>query len=164
MEIDGHWETIRRLFRKSFASSLHYAVATVDEDGSPSITPIGSLFLRRDRTGFFFDKYLRSLPRHLERNQRICVLAVNSSMFFWLRSLMVGRFETPPGVRLYGTVGERREARPEEIARFRKRISFLRFFKGYDLLWKDFEYARDVHFDSFEPIQAGAMTRDLWKD
>ena len=45
MEIGKHWKTIQTLFEHS-RSSLHYAVATVNADGFPHITPIGLLFLR----------------------------------------------------------------------------------------------------------------------
>ena len=45
MDIDADWHVIKRLFRKSFASSIHYAIATVTQDGEPHVTPIGSLIL-----------------------------------------------------------------------------------------------------------------------
>jgi len=49
-----HWETIRAVFEEGYKSCSHFAVATVNEDGSPHVTPIGALILRKDQTGFLF--------------------------------------------------------------------------------------------------------------
>ena len=83
MKIGKHWKQIRVVFQETLASSLHYAVATVNEDGSPHVTPIGALFLRGDRTGFYFDVFTSKMSANLARNPRACVLAVNSSVPFW---------------------------------------------------------------------------------
>ena len=110
MEINHHWNKIRKLFIIAFRSSFHYSIATVNENGSPHVTPIGSLFLRRNNTGFFFDDFLGNTSRNFERNQRVCILALNSGKFFWIKSLFLGKFKTPVAVRLNGTVGEQRKA------------------------------------------------------
>jgi hypothetical protein len=164
MEIGHHWQSIMAIFDSSFRSSLHYAVATVNEDGSPHVTPIGALILRNDKTGFYFEEFLNNMPKNLERNNRICVLAVNSDMSFWGKSLADGTFEVPPAVRLKGTVGDRRKATDEEIGQWHERIGFTRGTKGFDLLWKNMGTVRDIHFDSFEPVSTGEMTRQLWQD
>ena len=161
---DQHtWEKIRTLFKKAFGSSSYFSFATVDDQGNPHVTPIGSLFLRKDFSGFYLERFLSKLPKNLEKNQRICVLAVNSSRGFWLKSLYKGKFTAFPAIRLYGNIGKKRPAKEEEIATFRKRIKPLRRLKGYNLLWGDFKYARDIQFDSYEPVFAGEMTKDLWK-
>jgi hypothetical protein len=164
MEIGNHWKTIQLVFEQSLNSSLHYAIATLNEDGSPHITPIGALFLREDHSGFYFEVFSINMRTNLDRDQRVCVLAVNSSLFFWQSSFFVGRCETPPSVRLMGTVGQRREATEEEAARWRKHVEFAQGTKGYDLLWKDMRFVRNMYFDSFEPVHMGEMTRELWKD
>jgi predicted pyridoxine 5'-phosphate oxidase superfamily flavin-nucleotide-binding protein len=46
MEIGKHWETIRTIFEEAYKSCSHFAIATVNEDGSPHVTPIGALILR----------------------------------------------------------------------------------------------------------------------
>lgn len=74
MQIDSHWEEIRQVFKKSMGN---YAFATANEDGSPHVSPIGSLFLRDNQTGFYFEEYSRILNKNLNRDNRICVLAVN---------------------------------------------------------------------------------------
>ena len=164
MEISHHWDTIRKVFEQAFESSNHYAIATINEDGSPHVPPISSLILRDNKTGFYFEEFPSNMPRNLKQNQRVCILAVNSGKLFWSKSLLRGKFETPPAARLMGTVGERRKATEEEIALWHKRVEFARKFKGYQLLWKDMKYVRDIYFDAFEPVRCGVMTSGLWKD
>lgn len=165
MEInDVKWNHIRRLFNDAFNSSFHYAIATINEDGTPHITPIGSLILDNNKKGFYFEEYVSNMSRNFQHNKRVCVMAVNSSTWFGIKSFFLGRFVSPPAVRLIGTVGEKREATPQELELFRKRVRKYLMFRGYDLLWSRLKYVRDIYFDSFEPVHAGVMTRDLWKD
>jgi hypothetical protein len=164
MEIGNHWETIQMVFQQSLKSSLHYAIATVNTDGSPHVTPIGALFLRENKTGFFFDLFSVNMSSNLERDQRVSVLAVNSDVSYWQESFLIGRCETPPAVRLMGTVGSKREATEEEVTMWRKHVEFARGMKGYDLLWGDMRFVRDIDFDAFEPVRMGKMTQALWKD
>ncbi|MFC1532764.1 pyridoxamine 5'-phosphate oxidase family protein [Thermodesulfobacteriota bacterium] len=164
MEIkDHHWKEIRRLFRSAFKTSLHYSLATVNSDGSPHITPIGSVVLRDDKTGFYCEGFPRNIPTNLQSNPRVCVMAVNAGKRFWFMSLFRGRFDSPPGVRLIGRAGEKRKGTDQELTQWQKRIRPLKKLKGYDLLWKDLNYVRDLYFDGFEPIHAGLMTKGLWR-
>jgi uncharacterized protein len=163
MEIGKHWNTIQILFQESLGSSMHYAIATVNADGSPHVTPIGALFLREDKTGFYFDEFPINMSRNLGRDPRVCVLAVNSNPTFWQKSLLAGRFETPPAVRLMGSAGKKREGTEEEIAMWQNHVKLARGTKGHDLMWKNIRMVRDIHFDSFEPVSCGEMTQDLWK-
>jgi len=151
------------VFQESRHSSTHYAVATVNEDGSPHVAPIGALFLREDKAGFYFDEFPVTMSKNLERNPRVCILAVNSNISFWQKSLLAGKFETPPGVRLMGSVGKKREATEEEIAKWQNHVKLARGTKGHDLMWKDMRMVRDIDFDSIEPVLLGEMTQDLWK-
>jgi hypothetical protein len=164
MEIGKHWKTIQVVFQQSLNSALHYAIATVTKDGSPHVTPIGALFLRDDQTGFFFDIFSVKMSENLERDQRVSILAVNSTIAYWRESFLTGRCKTPPSVRLMGTVGQKREATREEIAMWQKHVEFARGMKGYDLLWGNMRFVRDIYFDSFEPVYMGQMTDDLWQD
>ena len=163
MEIGKHWKIIQMLFQESRGSSLHYAVATVNADGSPHITPIGALLLREDKTGFYFDEFPVYMARNLEREPRVCILAVNSSPQFWQKSLVAGRFETPPAVRLMGTAGKRREGTEEEIALWQDHVKLARGTKGHDIMWKNMRMVRDISFDAFGPVLCGEMTEGLWK-
>ena len=152
MEIGRHWNKIRKVFKDSFNSSFHYSIATVGEDGSPHVN------------GFYFEEYVSALPENLRRNKRVCVLAVNSSKVSLLKTLLLGKMTAPPGVRLMGTASEKREATPQELNLFKKRFGKYRMFKGYDKLWGRLRYVREIHFDAFEPVRIGTMTRDLWKE
>jgi len=164
LPLDEQWETARALVKRSFRSSLHYAFASNNADGTPHVSPIGSLLLREDEpTGFYFELFTKQLPHNLEQQPHVCILAVNSSKWFWLRALFLGRFPSPPAVRLRGAVGARRQATPAEIARWRKRVGWTRWLKGYPMLWGNLRFVRDIQFQSIEPVRLGAMTQGLWQ-
>jgi len=162
MEIGTHWKMIQTLFQESQHSSMHFAVATVNQDGSPNVAPIGALFLREDKTGFYFDEFTVNTSSNIERNPRVCILAVNSDQTIWQKSLFVGRFVTPPAVKLIGSVGKKREGTKEEIAMWQDHVKAAQATKGYELIWKNMRMVRDIYFDSFEPVVFGEMTQDLW--
>ena len=88
MRIDEHWTEIKQLFRQSFKSSFHYAIATVNENGEPHVTPIGSLILGKPGRGLYFEEFPKQLPRNFQTNKQVCVLVVNSSRWFWIKSLI----------------------------------------------------------------------------
>ena len=161
---DEQWKIIRRLFSQTFQSSFHYAVATVNADGAPHVAPIGSLILRDNGRGFFFEEYLGATARNFQQDKRICVLAVHASRWLFFKSLLLGRFTSPPAIRLAGTVGEKREATPEELKLFRRRVGRYSVLKGYDLLWGRLRFVRDVTFDTALPVRAGVMTAGLWPE
>ncbi len=163
MEIGKNWEKIRGVFEEGFKSCAHFAVATVNEDGSPHVTPIGALFLRQDQTGFYFEENPFRLPKNLKGNPRVCILAVNADKIFWANALFQGKFATPPAVRLMGTAGDPRRATPDEIEAWQKKIAMAKGTKGYALLWEKFGRVRDITFDSFEPVPLGEMTLGLWE-
>ncbi len=163
MKIDNHWTMIRKVFQESLSSSLHYALASVNEDGSPHLTPIGALFLRKDKTGFYFDVFSVRMSKNFDNNQRVCVLAVNSHRSYWRDAFVNGKCEVPPSVRLSGFVGERRKATVEEVTMWENHVEFARGMKGYELLWGNMQFVRDIYFDSFEPVIMGELTKGLWK-
>lgn len=158
MDINTDWHLIKLLFRKSFASSFHYAIATVTEDGKPHVTPIGSLILGLPGHGVYFEEFPSRLPENLSKNPQLCVLAVNSSRWFWLTSLIRGRFNGMPAVRLLGEAGELRLATEKEIALWQKRVRSVRFTKGHAKIWKNMRMVREVRFTSIEPVNIGEMT------
>ena len=155
------WKLIRPVFDNAFKSCRHISMATVNADGSPRITPIGSLIMRDDPTGYFFDEYCTKTRENIARNPKVCFLAVNANQPFWVKSLIRGKFSEPPAVRLMGTISALREATPDEIAAFHKRVAFARPTKGYELMWSRMHLVCDVEFDSFEPVNCGKMTNGL---
>lgn len=162
MDLKDDWTEVKALFRESFSSSFHYAVASVGGDGEPHVTPIGSLILGGPGQGFYFEKFTRNLPRNIDNGSRVCVLAVNSSRWFWMGSLVAGKFPRPPAVRLHGFAGPLRQATGREIALWQKRVARVRHTKGHRLMWRDMREVREITFDRIEPVHVGAMTSGLW--
>lgn len=161
MDIINNWPQIRKHFNKSFKSNFHTAVASVSKDNLPDVTPIGSLFLNRDQSGFYFEKYPKTLAGNTEYNPNICILGVNSNIWFWLRSLFKGRFKTYPAVKLYGKAGERRPATDKEISYLNRRMKATSGLKGNSYLWGDMQYVRDLTFYDAKITLIGKMTENL---
>ncbi|MDB5972791.1 MAG: Pyridoxamine 5-phosphate oxidase [Hydrocarboniphaga sp.] len=158
-----HWPEIRRVVERGQASSLYCSIATVGEDGTPTVTPIGTVFLGANPGGFFFDRYTSDLGNNINANGKICLLAVNSSKLFWLRSFLLGRFTSPPGVRLYGTAGPLRAATASELSQIERRVRSSKWLKGNQLIWSSFTQVRDLEFTSFRPVSYPAMMERLWQ-
>ncbi|MDN5204131.1 hypothetical protein QQ008_22250 [Fulvivirgaceae bacterium BMA10] len=161
MDIQRDWNKIRLHFKRSFRSNFHVSIASVDAENNPTVTPIGSLFLNHDQTGFYFEKYPSKLPVHAERNKNICVLAVNSNTWFWIKSLFKGKFNSFPAIKLYGKLGERRQASEIEITRLNRRMKATRGMKGHRYLWGDMQLVRDITFTKAHKINLGDMTSGL---
>jgi len=158
MDIEKDWPQIRRLAMQCFP---HYVLSTVSADGVPHAAPMGSIMLGPDQNAVYFEIFTTRIPRNLDANDRVCVLMQRHGIAFWLKSLFKGRFAQPPGLRLLGRAGPRREATEEEKNRWRRRVRFARRFKGHDLLWGNLEFVRDISFDEAQPINLGAMTRGV---
>lgn len=142
-ELARQWDRVCDVVRRSTGP---LAIASVDADSGPTITPVGTVFLRDDCTGFYFDQYTERLAENLGRNPRVCVMAVDSGSVFWLRSLLAGRFRKAIGVRLYGTAGPRRPATAEERDAVRRRVRLTQWTRGGRALWSDFSHVRDLTF------------------
>lgn len=162
MDIRDNWKEVKDLFNDSFKSSFHYAIASVTENGAPHVTPIGSLILGKPGFGFYFEEFTSHLPKNYQTNKQICVLAVNSSRWFWIKSLVMGRFSNPPAVRLHGVVGNLREASETEIKLWQKRVGRASFSKGYEMMWANMKTVREIEFTKIEPVHMGEMTRNAW--
>ena len=104
------------------------------------------------------------MTKNLEKEKRVCVMAVNSDFKFWGMSLLRGRFKKPPAVRLMGTVKEKRVATEEEKTIWLKRVEKAKRLKGYEILWSKMGHVRDIVFDSFEPVNCSSMTDGLWEE
>lgn len=160
-DIRSDWPWITKLFYKGILTTGFYSFATVNPDGSAHVTPIASLVLGDKCNGYFSDVFPNHMAKNLKSDQRICIMAVRMGFRYWLKALILGRFEGWPGIRLYGTVGQRRKARPGEVERWRKRVRRFKYLKGYKLLWQDVDVVRDVAFTHYEPVRAGVMTHHL---
>ena len=161
MDITTKWAEIRKHFKRSFRTNFHVSIASVDKDNNPTVTPIGSLFLNNNQTGFYFEKFPARLPENYKDNKNICILGVNSNTFFWLTSLFKGQFKTYPAIKLYGELGDKRKATDIEIKRLNARMRTTKWLKGNDYLWGKMEYVRDIKFTKAEKINLGKMTENL---
>lgn len=161
MDLESNWNKIRIHFNKSFKSNFYVSIASVDSDNNPTVTPIGSLFLNDNHTGFYFEKYPSKLPIHAKTNRNICVLGVNSNTIFWLKSLFKGKFGSDPAIKLYGELGERRKATEKETKRLNRRLKATKSLKGNKYLWGKMEFVREITFIKAEKINLGKMTNEL---
>lgn len=159
MEIsDEQWALVRRIVPRTIRSSLHCSIASLNPDGSPHVTPIGSFLPTAKGQGVYFDAFNAQLATNVGRDPRVTILAVDSGVLRWARSLLAGRFVSPPGIRLVGTVGPQRRSTPQEIQRFHRIVGPLLRTRGGALMWKSLPLVRDVTIERVVPIRMGAMT------
>ncbi|MBB5189117.1 hypothetical protein HNQ57_003417 [Zhongshania antarctica] len=162
MNIKEDWQKVKAVLEAGQASTIYCSVATISPDGLPNITPLGTVFLRDDQTGYFFDHYAKALGENIDQNPNICVMAVRAGFVYWVKSLFLGRFTSPPGVRLYGQASAIREATAQEISLIEKRVAPTKFLKGSRMLWSGFTHVRDIKFSSYRPVTYPVMMEGLW--
>lgn len=156
-----HWNRIKQVCRDAFGSSFHYSLASVSADGSPHVTPIGSLILTSPGRAIYFEEFTRGMPANFAHSDKVCVLAVNSGLWFWLTALIRGRFAAPPALRLHGTVGAPRPASARERELWLKRVRRMRRTRGHALIWEGMGTVRDLSFSRVDDIHIGPMTRGV---
>lgn len=88
MNIKDDWQKVKSVLEQGQASSIYCSIATVNPDSTPHITPVGTVFLRDDQTGYFFDHYAEALGKNIDQNPDVCVMAVNAGRLFWFKSLL----------------------------------------------------------------------------
>ena len=160
----GVWAQVRDVVSRGQSRALHCALGSINADGSPHLTPIGSLRLGQPGHAIYLDVANVTLGRNLDRDPRCAVMAVDSSRTLWLRSLLTGRFDEAPGVRLLGTVGPPRPSTEEESERFARAVKPALRTRGGRNLWGrlDQARARDITFHSVVPVRLPRMTNHLW--
>lgn len=159
--ITDNWDAVKKDFLNCQKTSMGTVqIASVDPEGVPNMTPIGSLFLGKNGHAFFCNRFPKNLNRNLETNDHVCVIAMNASKKFWMKSLFKGRFEGCPGIKLFGRVSPRRHISEQEKNKWERLVKPYRLLKGYNLLWKDMTHASDIQFEAFEYLKAGKMTGD----
>lgn len=156
MPIEISWSEVTALFNKV----QHASVATVDSDGSPRITPIGSILFSGEGRGYYFEKFPQSMRSNLDHDPRMTILAVSPSFGLWLGALWRGKFKTQPAIRLVCEAGARRKATPEESEAWLSKVRPFRYLKGYNLLWKDMNMLREFKVIRVEPVELGKMNPD----
>ena len=162
---DPHvWRTARAVVRRTRTSTLHCAIASIDAEGWPHVTPIGSVMLGEPGQAVYLDVFNVALGRNLDRDPHCSILAVDSRKLTWARALFEGRFDVPPGVRLVGTVSPARDATTAEVERFRRNVRAAMHTKGGRRMWGNHAqlHARDVTITGVVPVRVPGMTQHLW--
>ncbi len=157
MHLINNWERIRTHFKKSFSTNLHVTISSVNADHQPTTSVIGSFFLNKDQTGFYFEEFTTKLPTNAKANKNVCVVAVNSSKRFWIKSLFKGKFIADPAIRLYGILGEKRKATKSEKRALERRVRYTRRLKGHQILWTSMDHVREIKFTKAEQMKVGTM-------
>ena len=159
-DLASQWNLVHDIVDRARRSTGHLDISSVDVDGNPTITPIGTVFLRTDCTGFYFDEYTEQLAKNLDDNPHFCLMAVDGGSIFWLRSLLTGRFRKEIGARLYGTAGPRRPATGDELDKVHQRVRLMRLTRGGRALWSDFSHVRDLQFTGVRLVRYPVMMPD----
>jgi uncharacterized protein len=155
MEIEKYWDEISHFINNKAENCIF---ATSDADGTPHATPIGSLFLTRPGKGFYFEKYPTTLPAHYSTNPKLCILAMQFTMWGFISGMARGRFANLPGIRLHATAGDLRESTQEEMRLFAQKVRMFKIFKGYNLLWSNMTRVRELEIHAVDSLTVGPMT------
>jgi hypothetical protein len=158
----ARWTALRRHFGRAFAAGYHFSIASVDRQGAPYVTPIGSVLLGELGHAYYFELFAAGLAERLRGDPRVSILAVDSGRTLWRMALVRARFPRPPAVRLSGHAShESRVPTPDEIARWRHKVRGSCWLPGHQLLWGRLDRVRDLHIERLSVMQLGSMTRGL---
>ncbi|MCJ8344051.1 pyridoxamine 5'-phosphate oxidase family protein [bacterium] len=139
-------------------NSLYCSVSTITAKGHPHISPIGSVYLIDETRGYFIEMFTTSPTKRHKEQDKACIMAINTSLWFWFKSLFLGRFPTIPGVRLLVDLKEKRPATEKERERFLKKVRPFRFLKGHKILWSSTGQIREFTIDQIIPLKMSKMT------
>lgn len=153
MQSDILWTDVEALFSKV----QHVSIGTIDEDGFPRISPIGSVHFSSEGQGYYFEKFPQTMRQNMDRDPRMSMMAVQPGPGFWIKSLWKGRFASQPALRLFCEAGKRRAATEAEIDIWLAKVRPFRFFKGHDLLWKGMSEVREFKVLRIESVELGRM-------
>lgn len=153
----------KKKIKPVFSQAMYCAVATVNQEGLPHVTPIGSVVLNNSRSGWFFQKFTKNIPLNADHCEFATIMAVNSGRWFWLKSLLKGQFKKPPAMRILVKLGDVRPAKEVEATKFKNRVKLFRRTKGYDMMWKDMSHIREFEIIEYKPVFIGQMTQRQFK-
>ena len=152
-------EIFKAKIKPMFARAMYSSIATVNENGNPHVSPIGSVFLIDKSKGYYLERFTKSIPHNLKGNNIATIMSVNDGKWFWLKSLIKGGFSQPPAIRLVVKLGQLRKQTNNESESFIKRVSIFKLTKGYELLWKDMSHVREFEIIDYKPVFLAKMTR-----
>lgn len=139
-------------------NSLCCSVSTI-QNNIPHCSPIGSVYLETTQQGYYLEMFSTAVRKAQSANAKGCILVVNTSLLFWLKSLIRGRFLTPPAVRLVVEFGNRRAANDIEVTRFRQKVNIFKRLKGHEILWSNPSHVREFSVLKIIPVSLGKMTQ-----
>ncbi len=151
-------QLFKQKIKPLFSQAVFCSVATVNADGIPHVTPIGSVVLNDKKSGWFFQKFTKNIPKNAEHCEYATLMAVNDGKWFWLKSVLKGQFKQPPAMRLLVKLGEYRPATEAEGQKFRRRVNIFKRTKGYQKMWQDMSDVREFEIIEFKPIYISQMT------
>jgi hypothetical protein len=153
LDIVTDWKEICNYVDRATKAGIYVGIASVDAAGEPSITPIGSLVLNDDCTGFFLEKFPRRIGKNAEKNTHFCILAENLGKLFLFKAVLTGKFKYL-GIKLYGNFGEKTPATEREIALIKKKLPFSKLKRFSHLLFDGTPMIRRLQFTHCEAIAA----------
>ncbi|MCA9491276.1 MAG: hypothetical protein KC621_15200 [Myxococcales bacterium] len=153
------WKVARRVAARSFGTSFHFSVASLAADGSPRLTPVGSVMLSEEPGHLVFvELFAHGLAARLDADPRICLMGVDSGRLLWLSSLWRARFPSPPALRMWGQASpSSRPITPDEERRWLRRVGWLRRTRGGARLWGHPGPVRDVRVESLDGVGLAGM-------
>lgn len=151
MNID--WNKVRNFVHRRTL----FCTAVVSQSDGPRVFPIGSLRVKPDGRATYFEIFAKPV----EPEARVTFLAVDINPFFWLGALLRGRFAHPPGLRLEGVLGRRRQATDREKQGWSRRVGWLLKTPGGKAMWSRPEKIRELEFNRVESLRIGRMTKNL---
>ena len=153
-------ETIfRNKIKPIFAKAVFASIATVNEEGHAHVSPIGSVVVLSKDNGIYFEKFTKSIPKNIKKDDIATIMVVNTGRWFWLKSLIKGQFESPPAIRLVVKMGQLKEADVNEMTIFKRKVALFKKTTGYKQLWQDMSMVREFSIVDYKPIYLGHMTR-----
>ena len=153
-------EMFKKKIIPMFAKSKHCSIATVNTDGFAHVTPIGSVILHSKSKGVFFEKFTKNIPLNIEQNKLATIMCVDSGRWFWLKSLVSGKFKKPPAMRLVIKFGNLRKESNGEGDIFKRKVNIFKRTKGYKLLWSEMSEIREFEIIDYKPVYIGKMTSE----
>jgi len=158
MDKEKDLRSLRRHFNQSVSSSFHVSIATVNPDGSPWVTPIGSFLITRDGVGIYFEMFANQMTKNFQENNQVVIMGVNSGFWFWFKSIIRGKFHHSPALRLVGNVGPLRKPSEEEIKIISKRFDKFKGTHGHKIMWSKIGNIREIQINRVASVNIGKMT------
>ncbi|MCF6288516.1 MAG: pyridoxamine 5'-phosphate oxidase family protein [Proteobacteria bacterium] len=153
-------EIFNKKIKPLFAKSTFCSIATINSDGFAHVSPIGSVILHDKSHGVFYEKFTKNIPQNIKTNQLATIMCVNDGKWFWLKSLLKGKFKSPPAIRLVVKFGELRKEQDKEGKIFKRKVNIFKATRGYKILWSEMSDIREFEIIDYKPVYISSMTSE----